>query len=238
MLVCGINVLHFDCLQEFVDHIKDNHRDIVDEEVLISLERDLQKSRKKSGKTSPAKTAQSSSAATKKSAEKAKPKPTSKATPGKGKAAAGPGVKSPASRKSRVSTGDEATSPKKKAVCSICNAVLVKTAPSEMTRHINSRACRAVAAEKKLGHVPDTDMDPLDVDHSANNGVRLKVLNTVMIGLPIPNYFSVTGLFVQYPINMDPTSTNGVRLKQFCWIYSNCSHRDHPLMMSRKFGHF
>ena len=188
MLVCVINVLHFDCLQEFVDHIKDNHRDIVDEEVLISLERDLQKSRKKSGKTSPAKTAQSSSAATKKSAEKAKPKPTGKATAGKGKAAAaGPGVKSPASRKSRVSTGDEATSPKKKAVCSICNAVLAKTAPSEMTRHINSRACRAVAAEKKFGHVQDTDMDPLDVDHSATNGVRLKVLNTVMIGLQKPN---------------------------------------------------
>ena len=165
-------------MQEFVDHIKDNHRDIVDEEVLISLERDLQKSRKKSGKTSPAKTAQSSSAATKKSAEKHKPKPTSKATPGKGKAA-GPGVKSPASRKSRVSTGDEATSPKKKAMCSICNAVLVKTTPSEMTRHMNSRACRAVAAEKKSGsaHVQETDIDPLDVDPGAAKGVRLKVSN-------------------------------------------------------------
>jgi hypothetical protein len=167
-------------LQEFVDHIKDNHRDIVDEEVLNSLERDLQKSRKKAGKVSPAKTAKSPPAATKKSVEKPKPKPKpSKATPGKSKAA-GPG-KSPASRKSRVSMGDGGSPQKKgkEAVCTVCSAVLAKSTPSEITRHMNSRACRAFASEKKSGatHVAETEVDPLDVDAAATNGVRQNDVN-------------------------------------------------------------
>ena len=147
--------------QEFVEHIKDNHRDIVDEEVLNSLERDLQKSKRRADreqkkaakspaakKSPPVKEVKKTPAA--KKAEKPKAKAGSKtATPSK----------SPASRKSKDVT------------CKVCNAVLAKTSPSEVARHMNSRACRSVAAEsKKSGksESAEAEVDPLDVDTSAN----------------------------------------------------------------------
>ena len=165
--------------QEFVDHIKDNHRDIVDEEVLNSLERDLQKSRKKAAKEmrlagkkghpSPAKSGKSPPSAAKDkkgpaskkgqaaSVEKAKPKPGTKgsaATPAKGKAT--PKKGGPASARKRASLGNEDTPnstpvshKKPEIVCEICGA-LTKSAPSEIARHLKSRGCRAAAAEKKM----------------------------------------------------------------------------------------
>lgn len=184
-------------MQEFVDHIKDNHRDIVDEEVLNSLERDLQKSRKKAAKEmrmsgkkghpSPAKSGKSPASAAKDkkgpaskkgqtaSVEKAKPKPgmkNSAATPAKGKTT--PKKSGPVTEKKRSSLGNDnsATTPKKHEVmCDICGA-MTKSAPSEIARHLKSRGCRAVAAEKKLagGASAEAEIDPLDVDTSGTNG--------------------------------------------------------------------
>ena len=135
-----VRYLKCDCFtfQEFVDHIKDNHRDIVDEEVLNSLERDLQKSRKKAAKEmrlagkkghpSPAKSGKSPPSAAKDkkgpaskkesaskkgqaaSVEKATPKPGKKGSAATpAKGKVTPKKGGPASARKRASLGNEDT---------------------------------------------------------------------------------------------------------------------------------
>jgi hypothetical protein len=126
---------------------------------LQKSKRKAEKELKKAGGKSPAakksplaKEVKKSPAA--KKAEKPKAKPgNKKATP----------AKSPASRK-------RASPVEKEETCKVCHAVLAKTAPSEVARHMNSRACRSAAAELKKAAgkgdaaSADDEIDPLDVD--------------------------------------------------------------------------
>jgi len=160
--------------QEFVDHIKANHRDVVDEEVLDSLEKDLEKSRRKAAKEQKAKKAAMSPAAKKSPTAKKAPEPQKKAAPKpKPKAAAASPSKaagSPAAAKGRKRASLEDSEffvvRADGAHCKICDALLPKTAPSEVNRHLQSKQCRVNAEASKT---VDADVDPLaDIDSSAN----------------------------------------------------------------------
>ena len=161
--------------QEFVDHIKANHRDVVDEEVLDSLEKDLEKSRRKAEKEAKANKAAMAAATKKSPPAKKAPAPQKKAaqTP-KQKSAAG----SPTKAANSAAKGRKRPSMEESeyfemradgAHCRICDTLLPKTAPSEITRHRQSKQCRAtVEPSKTVVGAADADVDPLEVDSSAN----------------------------------------------------------------------
>ena len=162
--------------QEFVDHIKDNHANVVDEEVLDSLEKDLQKSRRKAEKEQQAKKAAMTSAAMKSPQSKKTPGPQKKAaqTPKQKAAPASPTKAANSAAKSRKRHSlDESEHVEMRADgahCKICDALLPKTAPSEVSRHQQSKQCRAamdVSTTNVVG-AADADVDPLEVDSSFN----------------------------------------------------------------------
>ena len=158
--------------QEFVDHIKDNHRDVVDEEVLQSLEKDLQKSRRKAEKEQRRKNI-SPAATTTSPPAKETPAQAKKATPAASKAASTPKKSHTPTAKGRKKGTLEDTEffevrddgPH----CKICDALVSKTSPSEMLRHQQSKQCQRTAASKNAStEAADGDVDPLDVDSSTN----------------------------------------------------------------------
>ena len=160
--------------QEFVDHIKANHRDVVDEEVLDSLEKDLQKSRRKAEKEQRAKKAAMSPAAKKSPTAKKTPGPQKKAAPTPKQKAA---VASPTKAANSTPKGRKRLSVEENefleikadgAHCKICDALLPKTSPSEMSRHLQSKPCRTAAQASKTVSSSGADVDPLEVDSLAN----------------------------------------------------------------------
>lgn len=163
--------------QEFVDHIKDNHRDVVDEEVLQSLEKDLQKSRRKAEREQKGRRGgtATSPAAKKSPPAKKTPSQAKKATPASSKAAPSPKKSNTPAAKGRKRSSAPMEDNEYFEVrddgahCKICDALLTKTSPSELTRHQQSRQCKLVAASKNAAtENGDGDVDPLDVDTSAN----------------------------------------------------------------------
>lgn len=138
-----------DTKQEFVDHIKKFHIDVVDEEVLRSLESDLRKSRKKAemeakkdGPNVTAKSAQKTPPTNK------KPTPASKKSV---KAATGP-KSSPKKKLQTSKTPQKRSSASvEDRTCKICRSVISTDSPSDHMRHRQSKYCQKIAAEKGVG---------------------------------------------------------------------------------------
>lgn len=154
---CEICQAITDTKAEFVGHIKQFHRDVVDEEVLRSLESDLRKSqqanKKKKKKKTPAPAANKKLKTPK---QKTGPKTSKK----KKKQVEQPKkIATPSPKKDNVST-----------MCNICQTVLARSAPSEMVKHQATRACRMAAAEAKQKEQAEVnDIDPLSDDKTEND---------------------------------------------------------------------
>ena len=119
-----------DTKQDFVDHIKKYHLNVVDEEVLKSLESDLRKNKIKAEREARKKTPKSSKKAPKAAAPKTAPVDDL----------------SPAMQRKRNAPVEDRT-------CKVCDTVLSSPLKTDHERHQKSQRCRQIAMEKGL--LPD-----------------------------------------------------------------------------------
>jgi len=144
-----------DTKQEFVDHIKKYHIDVVDEEVLRSLESDLRKSRKKAEKAAAAANAAAPASSKKSPAGGKASKKSYKATTGP-KSSPKAAAAAAAAAAANPSGLSEAMMKKKNApiadrTCKICDTVLSSPLRADHDRHQKTIKCQQVARAKGLG---------------------------------------------------------------------------------------
>ena len=184
---CEICQMITDTKAEFVGHIEEKHKGVVDEEVLNSLKSDIRKSKKKAAQNSgsdnsPAKPAKKSAAASKSSPKKAtpppkkrppppppkpKPKPKSKKPPPPKKKPAKPPVPPPKKRLPPPPLPDPIPTPLKKRrdrswMCDCCDSVLSSSDKADIDRHQSTNRCKAAKERKMAAEKAVVDMvDPL-----------------------------------------------------------------------------
>jgi hypothetical protein len=165
---CEICQVITDTKAEFVAHIKAKHRDVVDEEVLKSLESDIRKSKKKQTTTkgSPASKKKASPPKKVKPAPKPAPKPSS---PAKKKKKMGPKSKDVRGRpkktvttpspRSAASLKSPTSGAQRAFMCDVCDTVLSRSNAHEINKHKKSKACVAAGDRKKQEDLAKTSID-------------------------------------------------------------------------------